>query len=69
MDPIVTPEAQADGKSKVSLAALSEMTGFPVELIQQELFMGQPNSEGVSLEELRAAMLKFIDATLIEEEK
>jgi len=68
MEQAVNPAAGETNK-KVSLAALSEMTGFPVELIQQELFMGQAGEEGVSLEQLRAAMLSFIDATLLDEEK
>ncbi len=59
----------ADAHKKVSLEKLSEMTGFPVELIQQELFLGQKTKEGVSLEELRKAMLTFIDSTLLSDEK
>ena len=62
-------DAPSDNSQKVSLAALSEMTGFPAELIQQELFMGQGSEEGVSLDELRALMLNFIDATLLEDKK
>lgn len=61
--------AVGETNKKVSLAELSEMTGFPIELIQQELFLGQKSEEGVSLEQLRAAMLNFIDSTLLEEEK
>ncbi len=69
MDQAANPIPGNEAHKKVSLAALAEMTGFPVELIQQELFMGEKNEEGVSLEELRAAMLNFIDATLIQDEK
>jgi hypothetical protein len=54
---------------KISLAALSEMTGFPMELIQQELFTGVQADGELELEDLRAAMLNFIDATLLAEEK
>ena len=69
MDHAANPAPTNEANKKVSLTELAAMTGFPVELIQQELFMGQQNDEGVSLEELRAAMLNFIDATLIEDEK
>jgi len=65
----VMPALGTENNKKVSLAALAEMTGFPVEMIEQELFMGKKNDEGVSLEELRAAMLNFIDSTLINDEK
>ena len=69
MDHAANLAATNEANKKVSLTELAAMTGFPVELIQQELFMGQQNDEGVSLEELRAAMLNFIDATLIDDEK
>ena len=69
---MVAPEMKVHGGSeakKISLAALSEMTGFPMEMIQEELFMGKSLDEGeVALEDLRAAMLNFIDATLLKEE-
>lgn len=69
MDHAANPAAPSEANKKVSLTELAAMTGFPVELIQQELFMGQQSDEGVSLEDLRAAMLNFIDATLIDGEK
>ncbi len=54
---------------KVSLETLAKMTGFPVELIKEEVFNGEVSSQ-VSLEELRAAMLSYIDSTmLINDEK
>jgi len=54
----------AEGKNTVSLETLSKMTGFPVELIKEELFNGS-SSEQVCLETLRAAMLSYIDSTLL----
>jgi hypothetical protein len=45
------------------------MTGFSADLIQQELFQGKGSEDGVSLDELRAAMLTFIDTTLLEDKK
>lgn len=49
---------------KISLKALAEMTGFPIEVIQHEIFKGDAK-DPVSLEELRAAMLTFIDSTML----
>lgn len=67
---MVAPEVKAsETEAKITLNALSEMTGFPMELIQEELFMGKTPAEGeVALEDLRAAMLNFIDATLLKDE-
>lgn len=54
--------------AKVSLEVLASMTGFPVELIKEEIFKGHA-TEDVSLEELRSAMLNFIDSTMLMNEK
>ncbi len=53
--------------SKISLNTLAEMTGFPAELIQQELFLSEESAEveGVSLEQLRKAMLSYIDSAIL----
>lgn len=51
-------------EGKVSLDMLAKMTGFPVELIKEEVFNGEVSSQ-VSLEELRAAMLSYIDSTML----
>ena len=48
----------------VSLETLSKMTGFPVDLIKNELFNGSSSDE-VCLESLREAMLSYIDSTLL----
>lgn len=58
-----------EGDSKISLSTLAKMTGFPVEMIQSELFKDQANSEEISLEELRTAMLSYIDASLLMDDK
>lgn len=52
--------------SKVNLEAFAKMTGFPIDLIKDEVFNGQKNENEVSLEELRSAMLSFIDATMLD---
>ena len=49
---------------KISLDALAKMTGFPVEMIKEEIFKGQDDQE-VSLENLRSAMLNYIDSTML----
>ena len=49
---------------KISLEALSKMTGFPIEMIKEEIFKGQ-NDQEVSLEDLRSAMLSYIDSTML----
>jgi hypothetical protein len=49
---------------KVSLEVLAKLTGFPVELIKEELFNGEI-SEQVSMDALRSAMLTFIDSTIL----
>lgn len=50
--------------SRISLETLSKMTGFPVEMIKDEIFQGK-GSEDISLEELRSAMLTYIDSTIL----
>ncbi|MCE3013871.1 MAG: hypothetical protein LW878_12465 [Proteobacteria bacterium] len=60
-------EVETAPAKKVSLDELSKMTGFPVEMIEKELFVGRTEDEEISLETLRAAMLNFIDSTLLDE--
>lgn len=50
---------------KVSLETLSKMTGFPIEMIKEEVFKGQMTEQEISLEELRSAMLSYIDSTML----
>jgi hypothetical protein len=57
-----------DKAEKVSLETLAKMTGFPVEMIKEEIFKGQTDQE-VSLNELRQAMLNFIDSTILLEKE
>ncbi len=51
--------------STISLELLSKMTGFPVEMIAQEIFSDRLSLNEVSLDELRSAMLAYIDASLL----
>lgn len=61
----VGPETKS---TTVNLEVLAKMTGFPLELIQEEIFQGREGQE-VSLDELRAAMLSYIDSTMFMKEE
>ncbi len=52
---------------KVDLAAFAEMAGFPIELVKKELFQNEEKNE-LSLNELRAAMVNYLDSTMLENE-
>ena len=56
--------AGTEKSGKVSLETLARMTGFPVEMIKDELWGGEADSQ-VSLEDLRSAMLSYIDSTML----
>ena len=62
---VATGSEQKNGK--VSLEVLAKMTGFPVEMIRDEIFQGHDEQE-VSLDELRRAMLTYIDTTMLMDE-
>ncbi len=53
----------------VSIESLATMTGFPVEMIKTELFNNTDVEGDVSLDELRSAMVSFIDATMLDDKK
>ncbi|MCM2350117.1 MAG: hypothetical protein NDI69_08840 [Bacteriovoracaceae bacterium] len=62
-------KGQEEKNGKVSLEMLAKMTGFPVEMIKEEIFKGEGDDQ-VSMDELRSAMLSYIDSTmLIEDQK
>ncbi len=58
----VTGLEQKSGK--VSLEMLAKLTGFPVDLIKEEIFKGS-DAEQVSLDDLRSAMLTYLDSTML----
>lgn len=60
--PVTTGSEEKSGK--VSLEMLAKMTGFPVEMIKEEIFKGE-STDQVSLEDLRSAMLSYIDSTML----
>lgn len=59
-----TTHGLADKNGRISLETLSKMTGFPVEMIKDEIFQGK-GTEDISLEDLRSAMLTYIDSTIL----
>ncbi len=61
-----TTDGASEAQELVSLESLAEMTGFPVEMIRKELFNSELKEEKVSLEDLRAAMVNYIDSTMLE---
>ncbi len=63
-------ESEAKEKQEmVTLKSLSDLTGFPVKMIKEELFNEkQLNEETVSLDDLRKAMVSYLDQTMLEEE-
>lgn len=62
-------ESEAKEKQEmVTLKSLSDLTGFPVKMIKEELFREQNlDEETVSLEDLRTAMMSYLDETMLEE--
>lgn len=54
----------SEQNGKISLEALAKITGFPIEMIKEEIFKGHDDQE-VSLDELRSAMLSYIDSTML----
>lgn len=68
---MTTPETTngLDTKSgKVSLETLAKLTGFPVEMIKEEIFKGEGEDQ-VSMDDLRSAMLSYIDSTMLMEDE
>lgn len=58
-----------EDSGKVSLEVLAKMTGFPVEMIKEEIFRGQGSDQEISLEDLRTAMLSYIDSAMLNNEE
>ncbi len=49
--------------SAVTVAKLSELTGFPVDYIKRELMLESENSEEMTMEELRKKVLAYLDSS------
>ena len=63
-------ESSAKDKQEiVTLKSLSELTGFPVKMIKEELFSDKNFSEEtVSLDDLRVAMMSYLDQTMLQDQ-
>jgi hypothetical protein len=63
-------EVKNSEKEMVTLESLSDLTGFPVEMIKTELFNGTDlNEDTISLTQLRTAMMSYIDETMLKDSK
>lgn len=58
---VIDQDGTIDGKEMVDFNQLSDLTGFPVDFIKQELLLEEGN---VSMDDLRSSMLKYLDATM-----
>ena len=56
-------EDQEEFEKKISLASLSELTGFPIEFIKKELLIEE---EPISMRELRESMMAYLEASVSE---
>lgn len=54
-----------DKTQEVDLEKFAQMAGFPLELVKKELFGDRDMDVEVSLEELRMAMLNYLDDTML----
>ncbi|MEE2671057.1 MAG: hypothetical protein VYA54_05075 [Bdellovibrionota bacterium] len=50
---------------KVSLSDFANLAGFPVELVRKELVLDGKDSDEISMDDLRAAMLKYLDQAML----
>ncbi len=69
MESIMSKTAQSTQQT-VSLSKLAQMAGFPEELIVEELLLGDNLKErgSVHLSDLREAMVRYLNNTMINEE-
>ena len=56
-------QASPTSETVVSLGVLSELTGFPVDYIKRELFLGEETEEEMSVEQLRLKVLAYLDSS------
>lgn len=65
----VLDDRAKEKQEMVTLKSLSDLTGFPVKMIKEELFSESDlQSESISLEQLRTAMMSYLDETMLDEE-
>lgn len=56
---------KTEGSTIIDLKSLSDLTGFPVELINKELFEQNDVETKMSLDDLRKAMSSYIDQVML----
>ncbi len=56
-----------DGKTKVSLKELAELTGFPTSMIQNELSL--KTDHDLDLDELRNVLAQYLDKSFFMDDK
>lgn len=54
-----------DNEQIVNLEDFANMAGFPLELVKKELFTESDDLQNITMEELRAAMVKYIDQNML----
>lgn len=54
-----------DQNTQVNIESLASLAGLPLDLVKKELFENA-DCDNVSLEEIRAAMTKYIDKAMID---
>ena len=54
--------SKTTSETAVSLGALAELTGFPVDYIKRELLLGEECKEDMTIEELRMKVLAYLDS-------
>ena len=54
-----------NSKSQIDLNELARLAGFPVELVKKELFSETLDSNEMSLQDLRDAMMRYLDSTML----
>jgi site-specific DNA-adenine methylase len=65
----VLDDRAKEKQEMVTLKSLSDLTGFPVKMIKEELFSESDlQSESITLEQLRTAMMSYLDETMLDGE-
>jgi len=54
-------DISAGEEAKVTLSSLSDLTGFPLDFLKKELLLDE---ESMSIEELRASVMNFLQAVM-----
>ena len=61
----MSDQKDQQNNENVDLDTFAEMVGFPSELIKKELFDSNIDQNNVTMDQLRTAMLKYLDSTMI----